>query len=428
MNDGRTRNNGLAQNNDPARGNGLTQSGLSGSNGPIQNDIITRLVPLPGAEAVDWDTILQSELQPYLRKMSETPQNPQWHGEGTVWNHTRMVCESLIRGQAWQDLERHKQEEVFIAALLHDIGKTLCTRFEDGIPVSPHHTSVGERMTRKIMWTDFGLSGGYEARRFRETVCALIRYHSIPFYFFRNPEPERVVARIAAHGALAADFSNELLGILVEADIRGRSAKEDEHQSEEPARLDHLDFFREISKEAGCFSQSIMFPSAFSRYAYLSGRHVVLGQELYDDTWGTVVVLSGLPGTGKDSYLKRVYSDWPVVSLDALRREMGVSPEESQGSVVRAAYELAKGYLRGRQPFVWNATNVTLALRRNIIDVLMRYNAAVHIVFLETSWETLLLRNRSRRERVPEKVIEDLLGKMVPPNLGEAHEVEWVLV
>ena len=403
-------------------------------------------VPAAAAPAIDWDAILHSGLAPCLRRMEETRQDPKWHGEGDVLTHTKMVCEKLIESPAWQALERRRQEELFIAALLHDIGKPSCTREEGGSIVSPNHTSVGARLARTVLWRYLGISGTLEAQRFRETVCSLIRYHVKPLYLIEDASPERTAITLAAqgglvthavhgglvthaaHGGKITHFTNDLLSILAEADIRGRVS------GDAGESLERLDFFREVSKEAGCLHQPKAFPSAFSRYAYLSGRDIYPGrggqpgQDLYDDTWGTVVLLSGLPGTGKDTWIKATCPGMPVVSLDALRDGMGVSPTDPQGQVVNAAMEQAKAYLRGRQEFVWNATNVAPGRREKLVRLFMNYKAKVKIVFLETSWGELLRRNKSREKAVPEPVIERMLANLVPPGPSEAHEVEWLIV
>ena len=380
------------------------------------------LVPASVDLTIDWDRIMQSGLAPWLHRMAETPQNLEWHGEGDVLAHTKMVCESLINSADWQDLDRRSQEVLFIAALLHDIGKITCTRMEDGVPVSPYHTAIGDKAVRTLLWRDLKMSGTYEAQQFRETVCALIRRHSVPFRFFDETSPERRAVQLASIGDLAPGFSNKLLAILAEADIKGRIA------GDISERLEHVSFFREISKEAECLENPVTFPSTFSRYAYLSGRNIVLGQDLYDDTWGTVILLAGLPGTGKDSYINAHYPDLPMVSLDAIRKEMSISPSGPQGGIISAAQKRAKEYLRKKQPFVWNATNITPDIRQKQIRLFTGYKAAVKIVFLETAWEETLHRNQNRLEAVPESVINHMLEKLVMPNMSETHEAEWILV
>jgi predicted kinase len=389
-------------------------------------DNLIRLVPHAGDTTIHWDAILDSPLSPYLSRMSKTPQNPAWHGEGDVMTHTKMVCDALIRLPVWLDLERTRQEILFLAALLHDIGKIVTTSREthlsDDEIVSLNHPSRGDRMARSVLWKDFGLSGTFEAQQIRETICLLIKTHAIPFHFMDEGKPDHKAVRVASNGDLVSLFSNDMLSILVEADMKGRLAGDVNNL------LENVSYFREISREAGCLEQPKVFPSPFSRYAYLSGRNIYAGQDLYDDTWGTVVLLSGLPGTGKDTYIQKVYPDLPVVSLDSLRSKLNISPTARQDAVISAAQEQAKEYLRRRQPFVWNATNFTPAIRRLQADLFMNYGAMVRVVFLEASWNETLIRNQRRGKAVPEDVLADMLGKLVPPVVLEAHEVEWVLV
>ena len=386
-----------------------------------KHDLLVSFVP-PAGETINWDMIVQSSLSTYFTSMSKTMQNLEWHGEKDVLTHTKMVCEKLVQLEEWQTLRRHDQEALFIAALFHDIGKIACTRIEDNQFVSPNHTAIGDRMTRTILWKDFGLSGTQKAREFRETICCLIRHHSKPIYFYKDEHPERKAITLAANGELARGYTNEMLYILGKADILGRISKNINEQ------LDNMEFFKEISEESGCFKKAISFPDPFSRYAYLSGRDILPGQKLYNDAWGTIVLLAGLPGTGKDAYIQKFFTDLPVISLDALREEMDLSHTGSQGKTVHSARERAKENLRNRKPFIWNATSIKPALRKNQVELFMQYKAMVKIVFLETSWEEMLRRNKNRKNIVPESAIEKMLDQLTMPNLSEAHEVEWSIV
>lgn len=55
-------------------------------------------------------------------------------------------------------------------------------------------------------------------------------------------------------------------------------------------------------------------------------------------------MMSGLPGAGKDHWIANNAPDWPVVSLDEIRQELRVKPEETQGVVVKRAKERARAY------------------------------------------------------------------------------------
>lgn len=382
-------------------------------------DSLLRYIPSEAVASIDWEGLENGELRPILRAMAETQQNPDWHGEGDVLTHTKMVCGELIRLERWKRLPMRKRQALFIAALLHDIGKPSCTRIENGCLVSPHHAPTGAQMARTLLWQRFGLCGTADAMCFRETVCALIRYHTAPLHVLEHRTPELRMLQLASEGELIGDFSLEMLSCLAEADNRGRICKDIDKQ------MESLQLFEIAARDAGCFQSPVAFPSPFSRYAYLSGRNVVPGQALYDDTWGQVLLLSGLPGTGKDTFCHTEYPDLPLISLDDIRRDMRVAPDKPQGAVVQAANEQAKRYLRQKQPFVWNATNLSKVIRGRVTELLMRYGASVQIIYLETTWDEQLRRNQNRPHAVPEAVLQRMLETLVPPSVSEAQRVEW---
>lgn len=56
--------------------------------------------------------------------------------------------------------------------------------------------------------------------------------------------------------------------------------------------------------------------------------------------------MSGLPATGKDRWIRQHGSHWPVISLDAIRQKIKISPDDNQAPVVAEAKERAKEFLR----------------------------------------------------------------------------------
>lgn len=137
-------------------------------------------------------------------------------------------------------------------------------------------------------------------------------------------------------------------------------------------------------------------------------------------------MLSGIPGTGKDTWIRENAPELPMISLDEIRKEFAVGPTDPQGSVVQTAHERAKEYLRKKQPFVWNATSLTKETRQTQVSLFERYGARVRIVYLEADWNTRQERNRGRLDAVSEIAVERMLEKTVPPTPVEAQTVEWV--
>ncbi len=136
--------------------------------------------------------------------------------------------------------------------------------------------------------------------------------------------------------------------------------------------------------------------------------------------------MSGLPAAGKDHWIGQNARNLPMISLDALRSELGVAPEDAQGKVVSAAKERARELLRKREPFVWNATNVSRKLRKPLRELFFDYKARLRIVYVDAPWDELQRRNRERERAVPEAVLGKLLDRWEVPDATEAHEVTWV--
>lgn len=356
-----------------------------------------------------------------MAQMEQTPQDPVWHGEGDVLTHTKLVCGAMKALPAWQNADATTQKALFLAAALHDIGKIRTTFQEDGRWVSPGHARTGAGMARQILWQDFDLCGTPEKQRLREAVCNLIRYHGLPPHAIDEPDGLLRLRKAAANGELSPMFTIDHLCILSKADIRGRICPDQEEL------LDKVWLCRELAAEGSVLGAPYPFPSGHTGYSYLSGKNAAPDYPLYDDTWGEVVLLSGLPGTGKDTWI-RENLDLPMISLDELRRELGVSPTGDQGRVAEAATGRAKELLRAKQPFVWNATNITPQTRGRLVNLFTAYGASVKIVYLETGWAELLRRNAGRRDSVPESAVCSMLEKLSPPERWEAHQVQWLCV
>ncbi len=385
-------------------------------------DELLSVVPQAPDFEICWEEIERSFMCPFAAGMKETPQNPKYHAEGNVWNHTKMVCECLVKDEDFRALEERQRQELFLAALLHDAGKRHTTRLENGEWISPGHAIAGAKITRDLLWREYGLCGSKELQNFRETICLLIRYHMSAPYIFESDDPGSRLIKTSANGELAPDFDLKSLFILAKADANGKIA-DDNRKGEETVLL-----VEEAAKENGCFTQPKEFSDPYTEYAYLSGKNVAPNAELYNDTKCEVILLCGLPGTGKDTWIKSVYPEYPVISLDDIRAEFGISPAGDQNEVARIAKSRARQLLRSRQSFVWNATSVTADIRNKLVSLFNSYHAYVKIVFLETEWDENLRRNMARPDHVPEYVIETQLAKLTPPERFEAHEVDWICV
>jgi len=382
---------------------------------------LLRLASQAAKQNIDWQGI-GAALSSFVIPMCRTPQNPDFHSEGDVWTHTKLVCEELVKLDGFCRLDENRQQVVFLTALLHDIGKIPTTRWEENKWTSPSHTIAGAKMARQFLWQELGLCGTPERQQLRETVCLLIRYHSFPSHALDAPDGRRKLLAIAANGQLCPMFTIELLCVLCQADALGRKcadAQDRVHMAEQVLLC------AEFARENGCWQNPFPFPSEHTRYSYLAGKDIAPEIPFYDDTWGEVILLSGLPGTGKDTWIRENCPDLPMISLDAIRSELGISPLDNQSAVVAAGTAQAKALLRKKQRFVWNATNITPQTRQRQIDLFTGYGASVRVVYLETPWQEQLRRNAGRAAAVPEAAVCHMLEKLTPPERFEAHKVQW---
>ena len=137
-----------------------------------------------------------------------------------------------------------------------------------------------------------------------------------------------------------------------------------------------------------------------------------------------ITILSGLPGSGKDRWLRENRPDLPVVSLDRIRAEMGIGPTENQGKVLQAGFEAARVNLRAGRDFAWNATCLTRLTRQKIVGLSRDYDAHIEIVSLDIPVRVALERNRGRKDAaLPDRIISDLALKREPLMAEEAHVI-----
>lgn len=384
---------------------------IDGEQTPFENWTFP-FCPEPPHWTVNWES-MQARFA-WIAALAGVPQEAQYHAEGDVLIHTRMVAEALVALDAWRALPPGERASMFAAALLHDVAKPVCTKIEEGGRItSKNHARTGEKLARQLLWEglDFAEPVPFPCR---EAIARLVRFHGLPLWFLDKPDAARAV--IAASQVVRLDR----VALLAEADVRGRVCQDRDEL------LARIALFREFCKEQGCYDGPRQFATPHSRFMYFRSENASPAYQAYDDTQFEVVMLSGLPGAGKDHWLKKQLPGWPVISLDQLRRELKIAPTDAQGHVVQAARERARELLRQRRPFAWNATNTTKMLRQPLIDLFAAYHASIRIVYIDAPFAVLTGQNAARAESVPQEVIMRLMRKLDVPDLTEAHEVEWV--
>ena len=345
--------------------------------------------------------------------MKHVPQHKVHHAEGDVAVHTQMVLDELQYVDDYMSQSEQDREIIWAAALLHDVEKRSTSIDEGNGNISANgHARRGEYTARTILYRDIPTPF-----HIREQITSLVRFHGLPLWLMEKYEPAKKVHEISLR------LNTAYLKLLAEADAKGRICED------LGFLLDSLELFEMFCKEQGCWGRAKDFATFNARFRYFNTPDSYVDYVPFDDFKCEVIMMSGLPGMGKDHYIQSLDKDIPVVSLDTIRRKHKISPTDKSGNgwVVQTAKEEARTYLRKGQNFVWNATNVTQQMRSQLVDLFVSYGAKVKIVYVEKPYELWRNQNRNREFPLPENVLDKLLSKLEIPQLTEAHEVEYIV-
>ena len=176
---------------------------------------------------------------PELLEMVGVPQDPEWHPEGTVWEHTLMVLDEAARLRVG---ERDEDLTLTFGALCHDLGKPATTfRDEAGRVRSPNHEEAG------VAPTEGFLARLRAPNELVARVSILVRHHLAPSSYVKQGSTPRAYRRLARKLA-EAGTTPALLERLASADHFGRTTPEALARSF-PEGAAFLDQMRDLNAE-----------------------------------------------------------------------------------------------------------------------------------------------------------------------------------
>ncbi|OGO20647.1 MAG: hypothetical protein A2Z15_01100 [Chloroflexi bacterium RBG_16_50_11] len=131
----------------------------------------------------------------------------------------------------------------------------------------------------------------------------------------------------------------------------------------------------------------------------------------------TIIVVSGLPGTGKSHFSRRLAERLPFLILesDALRKQLFPKPTysaEESAYLFRTMYYMIEELLKKGIPVILDATNLEERYRERLYNITERLNARLIMVSVKAP---------------PEVVQKRLKERMAKKNARDNSDADWAV-
>ena len=167
---------------------------------------------------------------PELNRLIGCKQDPEWHPEGDVWNHT-CCCLDAFAAERHRCSDGYENLVVGLAVLCHDLGKPSCTRYD---PVKKRIRSLGHDVQGVAPTVEF-LKRLTNEERILKDVPPLVKCHMVPYAMWKGKTRDSAIRRLS----LKVGSIERLIRVCA-ADEMGRPPL--------PADNDHLKWLSEEAR------------------------------------------------------------------------------------------------------------------------------------------------------------------------------------
>lgn len=371
--------------------------------------------------AISGDRDIMRKDFPWAQIMADCPQDSLYHAEGDVWTHTMMVMDGAERRGA-ELPEGDALEIMRLAALFHDSAKPEVTKIEwcdtekrERVKQPGHAAKGGDKAWQKLV------DAGYPIAKTRDIV-GLCQWHQRPSHI---PDQANKQGRIARYSAEGGRWDRLLA--LCESDQQGRFSPNVEEGMISLGLL-RIDI-EELSENLGFDLISGETPdnADWRVRAGESFEASPFNLPFADPDRQVLTVLSGLPGSGKSTYARKLSEETGahVINLDNIRQSMDgyKRNDEFEGRCIQIAMKALRRELAAKRPVIWDATNFDQKSRMRVLSIGRSYGSLTKLVSFDLPKDVAFDRNSQREEPVPQKIMEIMAAKREMPLATEAHHV-----
>ena len=354
----------------------------------------------------------------YMDLMRSTEQNPKYHAEGNVLNHTLLVLGEFYELAGQGILSESEKEVLYWAALLHDIGKPSVTHWDGFTWRARGHEAAGIPIARNILMQQKDISPFQ-----RQRILDLVKWHHLPLQMGLKQAP------ISAYENVAFQTDIRLLSLFALMDLQGRIC-ENASQIQDllynfteiivPKILQTWGSFQEIQTRFHACCPLIKNQIWSALQAQQNDRifSLLSTGRLLSSPRCKCLISVGVPRSGKSRFIQQAYKGFPTY------HETGLGTME--GKLSQGLKDFLSTHLSYGQTVVVDGCHLDVRMRRKIADFVRRYDTEIQYLYFERSLSEILKLNTHSVLPLDSHLLKEAYAKLLKPHPWEAHGIEIV--